>query len=141
MAHMGRNRAGVVLVAVCASVLTSATVGAAQRLSAPRLARSPYLGVACPKPANSCGRIGVAVWLAAPATSIDVTLLGRKVHLSTSHSGTGAYGYRRHWTGFIHLPPAQVRPGTSDVRVRISVVGGGTTVNFTRFAYLSAGWG
>jgi hypothetical protein len=138
---MGSRRKGVVLLTVCASALASASVGASQSVSAPRLARSPYLGVACPKPANSCGRIGVAVWLSASGTSIDVTLLGRNVKLSTSHSGTGAYGYRRYWTGFIHLPPAQVKPGTSDIRIRIRVVGGGTTVNFTRFAYLSAGWG
>lgn len=81
------------------------------------------------------------MWLAGPADRIDVTLLGRKVKLSTSHAGTGAYGYRRYWTGFIHLPPAQVKPGTSDIRVHISVVEGGTTMNVTRLVCVSAGWG
>jgi len=140
MGGIGANAKRVALLAACAFTVSPA-IALAQRLAAPKLARAPYLGVACRQPANSCGRIGVAVWVAGPATRIDVALLGRKVRLATSHTGTGAYGFRRYWTGFIHLPSAQVKPGTNDVRVRITVMGGATTAHFTRLVYLSAGWG
>ena len=140
MGGMSASAKRVALLSACAFMVTPA-IALAQRVAAPKLARTPYVGVACRQPANSCGRIGVAVWLAGPATRIDAALLGRNVRLSTSHAGTGAYGYRRYWTGFIHLPPAQVKSGTYDVRVRITVTGDGTTAHFTRLVYLSAGWG
>ncbi|MHB8470128.1 MAG: hypothetical protein ACYDCH_10290 [Gaiellaceae bacterium] len=136
---MSTNARRIVLLAVCASAVTSTAFALAQRTSAPKLARLPSLGVACPRQ-NACGRIGVAVWLAGSATRVDVVLLRRKLGLSTSHAGSGAYGFRRYWTGFIRLPPTQVKPG-ANVRVRIAVVGGGTTAYFTRLVYLSFGWG
>jgi len=67
----------------------------AQRTAAPKLARRPSLGVACPRQ-NACGRVGVAVWLAGSAARVDVGLLRHKLRLSTSHAGNGAYGFRRY---------------------------------------------
>lgn len=141
IAGMGTNARQIVLLTVCVAAVASPAIARAQRSVTPELARDPYLGVACREPANTCGRIGVAVWLAGPATRVDATLLDREVRLSTSQAGTGAYGYRRYWTGFIDLAPAKVKPGTYDVRIRITVAAAGTTAHFTRLVYLSAGWG
>lgn len=64
------------------------------------LSRDPYLGVACHQ-ANSttCGRVGVAVWLARRhAIRIDATLAGAHVRLAPPKA-VGDF-----WVGFVHLP-------------------------------------
>ena len=64
------------------------------------LVREPYVGVACPGPNNTtCGRVGVAVWLARPhAIRVDATLAGANVRLAPPKT-VGSY-----WVGFVRLP-------------------------------------
>lgn len=64
------------------------------------LARDPDIGVACRR-ANSttCGRVGIAVWLARRhAIRVDATLAGEHVRL-TPPTAVGGY-----WVGFVRLP-------------------------------------
>jgi hypothetical protein len=70
---------------------------------------------------------------------VTVALLGRRIELTTSPAGSGEYGYRKYWTGFVHLPPRKVKPG-GHPRVRITIFSHGTA-HATRAVYLSAGWG
>jgi hypothetical protein len=47
------------------------------------LARSPYMGVACPAPNSlACDRLGLAVWLRRPANSVDATVSGWPMKLN-----------------------------------------------------------
>ena len=139
MTGMNTHLRRVVLGAACLAVAMSAAVASAQPPSAPRLARSPSLGVYCPR-LNACGRIGVAVWVTRRARGVTVVLLGRRIGLTTSHAGSGAYGYRKYWTALVRLPKRDVKPGTHR-RLRITIFGRTTTVHATRAVYLSAGWG
>jgi hypothetical protein len=82
----------------------------------------------------------VAVWVTKRARGVTVALLRRRIKLTTSHAGSGAYGYRRYWTAFFRVPPRDVKPG-SHPRVRITIFGYATTARATRAVYLSAGWG
>jgi hypothetical protein len=68
------------------------------------LARSPDLGVACPQ-ANrfACDRVGLAVWLRAPAVSVTATVDGRPLALDDpGWSGPAIDGHRRMLAGFLH---------------------------------------
>jgi hypothetical protein len=48
---------------------------------------------------TSCGRVGIAVWVARPhATRIDATLAGRHVRLSPPTTPRG------YWLGYVRLP-------------------------------------
>ena len=79
--------------AVVAPVLAALSLGLG-------LARQPYVGVAC-HGANSisCGRVGIAVWLARPhAVAIDATLEGRQVCLSPPTTPGG------YWVGYVRVP-------------------------------------
>jgi hypothetical protein len=69
------------------------------------------LGVACHIGGQtSCGRVGVAVWLPRAADQVTARLFTRSVQLSTTHSGSGRYGYRRYWSGFAKVALAQLHP-------------------------------
>jgi hypothetical protein len=62
------------------------------------LVRAPYVGVACPGPNSTvCGRVGIAVWLARPATEVDATLGGRRTRLRLVNAPSGM------WVGFVRL--------------------------------------
>ena len=64
------------------------------------LARDPYIGVACHQPnSTTCGRVGIAVWLARRhAIRVDATLTGAHVRL-TPPKAVGGF-----WVGFVRLP-------------------------------------
>lgn len=64
------------------------------------LSREPYVGVACHGADNtSCGRVGIAVWVARPgATRVDANLAG--VHVRLAPPKTPA----SFWVGFVRLP-------------------------------------
>jgi len=126
------------VVALAASTGLGVSRGTASTV--PELARTPYLGLACQAAAATCNRIGLAVWVMRPATGVSAVLMGQRVRLRTSHSGTGAYRYRRYWTAFTHVVSARAEPGRC-VRVRIRVNQAGTVMFFTRQVYFSAGWG
>jgi hypothetical protein len=120
------------------------------------LARSPYLGVACPR-ANSirCDRLGLAVWLARPATAVSATIVGRPLRL---HRGWAAGHGTRAWTGYLQPAglladgPLRITPdrgrffwqGSHPKRVRVEVrvhsPGGAVRVR-SRCVWLAAGWG
>jgi hypothetical protein len=72
--------------------------------------------------------------------AVEVRLLGIDVSLSTGHEGSGAYGYRRFWTGFGRLPTPRIRTGEV-VRVRVTVSRRGAQRIDLRAVSLSAGWG
>src|SRR5438876_9941970 len=71
------------------------------------LSQEPMIGVACPGPnVTTCGRIGIAVWLTRPATTVSAELAGVRVRL---HAG-GLGGQRpKYWEGYIHLSRARLR--------------------------------
>ncbi len=110
------------------------------REAQPRLARAPMAGIACHVAGRICGRVGVAVWLTRPADAVTTRLLGRTTVLTTPNRGTGLYGHRRFWIGYLNRPPSAERPG-SRVRLVVRVTSAGTTFSTTRSVVLSNGWG
>jgi hypothetical protein len=59
----------------------------------------PYLGVACPGAnVTTCGRVGIAVWLAGRPAEVDATLERHSVRLQLKAAPIGM------WVGFVHLP-------------------------------------
>jgi hypothetical protein len=47
------------------------------------LAQAPYLGVSCPHPNRiACDRVGLAVWVKRPATSVIAWIAGRRIALA-----------------------------------------------------------
>lgn len=71
------------------------------------LVRAPYVGVACPGPNSTvCGRVGIAVWLARPATEVDVAVDGRRTRLRLLNAPSGMWiGFVRLRVGALGLPP------------------------------------
>ncbi|HZS30391.1 MAG TPA: hypothetical protein VFA37_03975 [Gaiellaceae bacterium] len=98
--------------------------------------RNSYVGVAC-HAGTSCGRIGVAVWLARPADSVVVTLFGRQTRLR--YRGVDTVG--RVWNGFIHVPPSGYEPDTYGHRLGVVVRRGQATGSTHLSVFLSPGWG
>jgi hypothetical protein len=84
------------------------------------LSQQPMIGVACSGPnVTACGRIGIAVWLKRPATTVDAALAGVKVRLHAGGFGGQAPTY---WEGYAHVSRARLRLpvqwyGTRPVRV------------------------
>jgi hypothetical protein len=108
------------------------------------LARDPYIGVACHQPnSTTCGRVGIAVWLARPhAVRVDATLAGAHARL-TPPSAVGGF-----WVGFVRLPlrtmglpsswaGAPPERLTLIVRIRYPSGWGSGTLRL----YLHSGWG
>lgn len=79
------------------------------------LARPPYMGVNCPVPNSiACDRVGLAVWLRRPATSVTATIAGARLALNTGNQLTDSLGRRsRAFDGY--LQPAGI---VSRLRVR-----------------------
>jgi hypothetical protein len=131
-------------VAVLASVLVAAaapgTAAPSGAASAPPAPSRVYLGVACHTAATACGRVGVAVWLPRAAAGVTARLLGSRVALGTTHSGSGRYGFRRYWTGFARFPARRVHPGRL-ITVRITVAQDGARRTSVRSYRLFPGWG
>jgi hypothetical protein len=144
---------------VALALLTAVPAAAAAHPAggAPALpARAPYLGVACPQ-ANSirCDRLGLAVWLARPATAVSATIAGRPLRL---HRGWAAGHGARAWTGYLQPAgllgdgPLRITPdrgrffwqGSHPKRVRVVVrvrgPGGAMRVR-SLDVWLAAGWG
>jgi hypothetical protein len=67
------------------------------------LTRAPYLGVSCHQPNSvACDRVGLAVWLRAPAVAVSATIDGRRLALvNPSWSGPAHGGRRRMLAGFL----------------------------------------
>jgi hypothetical protein len=73
------------------------------------LAREPVVGVACSQPnVTTCGRIGVAIWLTRPATTVRAELAGVPVRLRPRVNGA-TLDKRGYWEGFVHIAPARLR--------------------------------
>lgn len=69
--------------------------------------RTPYLGVACPHPNSlACDRVGLAVWLAAPAARVRATVQGQPLALRATRHRRDALTF---WEGF--LQPAGLLDG------------------------------
>ena len=98
--------------------------------------RNSYVGVACHN-GTSCGRIGIAIWLARPAESVYVTLFGR--HASLRFRGVEATG--RVWIGFVHVPASEYTPDSYGHRLGVTVRRGAATGSIRRSVFLSPGWG
>lgn len=110
------------------------------------LAQTPYVGVSCPAAnVTTCGRVGIAVWLARPgASEVDAVLAGTRVRLGPPPTE----GPGQSWRGFVHLPVASMglprwwagspaRILTLQLRVRY---GSSWREAHTR-VWLSPGWG
>jgi hypothetical protein len=109
-----------------------------------RLRRSPYLGLACNRAAvHQCDRVGLAVWLAHPATGVTAVADGVSVRLRTHSGSTGSY--RRHvfWQGFFRDPRAPWladRSRSIPIRVRVTAPDGSVSAG-TRTVHVSEGYG
>jgi len=110
------------------------------------LAESPYAGVSCSEAnVTTCGRIGVAVWLARRgAGEVDAVLAGARVRLQPPPKGAPAPS----WRGFVHLPQAtlglpRVWTGEPAKRVALEVRAryGSTWREARTLVRLSPGWG
>jgi hypothetical protein len=67
------------------------------------LARSPYLGVACPlSNSTRCGRVGIAVWTTRRASRVSTVLGGVTVRLQPPAQG------RDYWQAFVRLDLEQL---------------------------------
>jgi hypothetical protein len=56
--------------------------------AAVQLERTPYLGVACPKPNRiECGRVGLYVWLERPLARLEAVIAGRQIQLTDRGHG------------------------------------------------------
>jgi hypothetical protein len=111
---------------------------------AARLHGSPFLGLACKRATgNGCRRLGLAVWLARPATSVTAVVDGVTVPLRTHAGGSGRYRVRLYWQGFFHDPHAQRLADASariPIRVRVTAPGG-SVESATRHVRVSTGFG
>lgn len=137
----------------------SAVPTPAQAEASEILSREPYMGVSCPE-ANTyaCDRVGLAVWLAEPAVSVNAAIEGRALALDDPEwSGAAREDGRRMFAGF--LQPAGLVDGplalTDDdgpgrwigrepvsATVDLEIVRAGGQVEQTqRDVRLSAGWG
>jgi hypothetical protein len=138
--HDRIGRMGRCVVPIIFSTLALSACAGGSSASAPRPS-SIDLGVACRVGGQtSCGRVGLAVWLPRVADRVTARAFAQTVRLSTSHSGSGRYGYRRYWVGFAKVVPTQLHPA-GHVRVRITTTLGASTAAASRTAFLSAGWG
>jgi hypothetical protein len=73
------------------------------------LAREPVAGVACPQPnVTTCGRIGVAIWLTRPATTVEAELAGVPVRLHPK-ANLATLEKRGYWEGYVHISPSRLR--------------------------------
>jgi hypothetical protein len=98
--------------------------GPTPRPAAALLARTPYLGVHCPiENSTACERVGLAVWLRAPARTVSATIAGRRLSLSTAPARAFAAPGQRSGTMFVgYLEPAGIvtrlhaRPDATPIR-------------------------
>ena len=97
---------------IAAAVALTAASGPRPRLAsraAPTavLARAPAVGMACLTP-RACDRVGVAVWLRRPATSVSAIVAGHAVALGTSAAAqfeaTAQRGTRTMFVGYFRWP-------------------------------------
>jgi hypothetical protein len=109
-----------------------------------RLRGSPYLGLACSRVAvHRCTRVGLAVWLAHPATAVTAVADGVSVRLRTHSGGTGSYRRHLFWQGFFRDPRAPRladRSRSISIRVRVTAPDGSVSAG-TRTVSVSEGYG
>jgi hypothetical protein len=127
-----------------AGAVVALLVGCGQSHHALRLPRDPYLGLACDSATVlRCGRVGLAVWLAHPASNVIAIVDGGDVRLRTGRAGTGAYQPRLFWQGFVADPSAQGLADASRsilVRVRVTMHDG-SILDANPTVYVSEGYG
>jgi hypothetical protein len=85
------------LVVFVVAGLLPGTSHAARGLTLPR---APYLVLACHSAATSCDRVGLAVWLGAPARRVSASVDGQTIVLATRAGG--AYRRRYFSQGFFY---------------------------------------
>jgi len=98
-----------------------------------------YLGLDCGD-AFPCPHLGIAIWLAAPAFRVAITLHGRRVTLATHRK----YEYRRYWQGFVRDAAAERLAGNMSRTVRLGVDASrrdGTVRRATLTSPVNPGWG
>ena len=97
-----------------------------------------YLGLACRH--YPCSRLGIGVWLSAPAARVAVEVDGRHVSLTTSRSDR----YRRYWQGFVQDPHAQRLAGRMNRPLRVTIAAtrsDGTRKHAHASTPITPGWG
>ena len=83
---------------------SGATKSARLPLSSVLATQAPMIGIACPVGnRTTCGRVGIAVWLIRPASSVTATISG--THLRLHAGGFGGLG-PAYWEGYTHLASA-----------------------------------
>jgi hypothetical protein len=85
---------------------------AAQSAATPILAQPPYLGVSCPGEPNviTCDRVGLALWLSAPATGVEAWFGGKPVAMAIRPDSAERGGHGRYFEGHLH-PAGLSSPG------------------------------
>ena len=126
------------------SVSCSPDAAAADRITRWDCAAVRTLGLACDRVAvHRCERVGLAVWLARPASGVTAVADGISVRLRTHSGGTGRYRRRLYWQGFFHDPRAQTLADSSrsvPLRVRVTAPDGSVSAG-TRTVFVSEGYG
>lgn len=123
--------------AVGATVALTASTPS-QAITSPLRVDNSYLGLDCGS-AFPCPKLGIALWLHAPAVSVTVMLHGRSVAL-TSPRGD----HRLYWQGFVRDTAAERIAGDMKRLVRLAVEAtgrDGTIRRATLRSPVSPGWG
>ena len=137
---------GLVVVGVFVVVILSLPSGGGAARSPLHFGRAPYVGVSCPAPnVTTCGRVGVAVWLARPgASDVVVSLAGVQARLGPPPKGAPLPS----WRTFVRLPLAAMGlPGHWDgqpykaLTLRVRARYGRQWLSRTMVVPLNTGWG
>jgi hypothetical protein len=124
------------------------------------LAHPPFLGVSCPGKSNmiTCDRVGLAVWLSAPATALEASVGGKPVSMAIRPERAERKGRGKFFVGY--LQPAGLsspgplhvdtdgsgdacaggNPPSVSVRLVVHYPGGRSAVTTVR-TELQPGWG
>jgi hypothetical protein len=128
-------------IAAAAAALVAGGCGGGSPMVRPlQFTNQPYLGIACRTGGVACGRIGIAVWLSKPASSVSATLFDQTIRLTSKRGGSGTYRYRRFWTGFVDADPARAKP-MRHYRLRVEATVAGVRARAEKRVLLSPGWG
>ncbi len=143
----------VALTALCAGLLACRTQSGVAATAF--LRRDPYVGVSCPQPNSiACDRVGLAVWMRAPAAGVTAEIDGRPLRLHAG--GLGGQG-PTYWEGYLQpagplAGPLKIGPddgGTwwagqapKNARVLLRISRPGGAIDTTRLSVnVSPGWG
>jgi hypothetical protein len=102
------------------------------------------MGLACDKTQDlHCNRVGLAVWLQHPASTVTARLDGRVLMLSTKAGGSHAYARTLFWQVFFHDAHAQAwADAARSIPVRVfATTPAGKVMTTETLVFVSEGYG